>query len=265
MDLNELTGGDKPATQPETPAPTPTPEPAPSPVANSGEPAAPPAAADQDKMVPLSALDAERKGRKDWKEKYLRMEGETALLKHQLEEARRASQPAPAQRQVQEAEFPDPIIDPQGYRDAVVGLARQSAMNERLTSQEESVKEKHGTDAVEAAWTRFSAAAQASPALRAEIGGARNPWAKLMEWDKKQAAQAEIGDDPAAFREKLEKEIREKIAAESGQQPTPTNPGASPPLNIPSSLATAPNVGNRGVPQFTGPSPLTDFVRTPRH
>lgn len=263
MDLNELVGSDKTPTQPETPAPAPTPEVAPAPVAQ-GETAAPPAAADPDKMVPFSALDAERKGRKDWKEKALRTEGEVALLKQQLEQLRKAPVATPTP-QAQEAEFPDPILDPQGYRDAVIGMARQTAQNERLTTQEEAVKEKHGHDAVESAWSRFTAAAQNSPALRAEIGGARNPWAKLMEWDKKQAAQAEIGDDPVAYREKLEKELRAKWEAEQGQQPTPTNPAASPALNIPASLATAPNVGNRGVPQFTGPSPLTDLVRSPRH
>lgn len=259
MDLNELIGGDKSATQPETPATTPTPEVAPTPVANPGDTAAPPAAADQGTMVPFSALDAERKGRKDWKEKALRYEGEMNLLKHQLEEARRPPSPAPQQREA-EAEFPDPILDPEGYRKAVRAEALNSARAERLNDDEEAMVEKHGKDKVETAF----AALQADPAEFQRISRGRKPWTALMKWAEDHEARKEIGDDPKAYRERLEKEIREKIAAESGQ-PVPTNPGAPPPLNIPASLATAPNVGNRGVPQFTGPSPLTDLVRTPRH
>lgn len=243
--------GDKPVTQTETPAAAPTPEPAPAPAA-SGDPAAPPAASVDDKLVPLSALDAERKGRKDWKEKALRIEGENALLKHQLEQAMKgaAQQPQPEARR---DDFPDPILDPEGYRSAVRAEAVQLARAERLNEDEESAVEKHGKDAVEAAFAEL----QKDPAEFQRISQGRKPWTALMKWAEGRKVRDEIGDDPAAFRARIEKEIREKIAAEAAG--TPAAPGQPQPLSIPQSLATTPSVQARSAPAFTGPTPLSDI------
>jgi phytoene dehydrogenase-like protein len=256
-----LNGKDEPETQ-TTAQPAPEPVVADAPVV-SGDDAAPPAANVDEKLVPLSAVEAERKGRKDWKEKALRTEGENALLKRQLEEFQRAPRPTasaqPPQGQgLPVPELPDPYLDPEGYRAAVVETARIERLNDRWLDQEESAKEKFGEEAVEAAFAALSEAAKSDPSLAVKVRGARNPWVEIVNWHKKQQAQAEIGDDPTAFREKLEKEIREKIAAESGQPPAP-NQSAAPAPRIPQSLASTPSVAGRSSVPFTGPDKLGDI------
>lgn len=89
-----------------------------------------------------------------------------------------------------------------------------------------------------------------------------NRYAAAVQWHKRQLAQAEIGDDPAKYREKLEAEIREKVLAElngtqqqAQQQPAPV---------MPSNLAGARNVGARSGPAWSGPAPLQDIFNRAR-
>lgn len=225
----------------------------------SGDDATPPVANVDEKTVPLSALDAERKGRKDWKEKAIRSEGEIAALRRQLEDATKAPAPQATPQQQAGPALPDPFLDPEGYAAAVEQRAELRALNTRWLDQEETAKDKFGEEAVEAAFAALSEAAKSDPSLAHKVRGARNPWVEIVNWHKKQQAQAEVGDDPAAFRERVRKEEREKLLAEqNGESPTPTSPAAPAP-RIPQSLASTPSAAARSSMPFTGPDKLGDI------
>lgn len=83
----------------------------------------------------------------------------------------------------------------------------------------------------------------------------RHPYGTLVEWHKKREAAQEIGDDPAAYRERLKAELlAEMQSAPAASAPTPV---------MPSNLAGARNVGSRSGPAWSGPQPLNDiFDRT---
>ena len=87
-----------------------------------------------------------------------------------------------------------------------------------------------------------------------------NRYAAAVQWHKRQLAQAEIGDDPAKYRERLEAELREKITAELNG----TQQQARPAPVMPSNLAGARNTAPRSGPAWSGPASLQDiFDRRP--
>jgi hypothetical protein len=198
-----------------------------------GEPTSP----STEKHVPLAALEAERNQRKDWKEKAIRAEAERDALRTQYE---RAAQP------VQQEERPaDPIqvmqqrmVD-QHYNTSFL-LARQSY--------------KDLDDKV----TVFMEAAKANPALVAAMAQQAHPYEFAYREAERMMLQKEMGDDPTAYRAKIEAEIREKIMAEMGQS-AQTNPAAGA-ARIPQSLAGARSSAGRSTPAFTGPQPLDDIL-----
>lgn len=112
----------------------------------------------------------------------------------------------------------------------------------------------HGNEAVNAAYAELENRINADPAsMRAEyqrIMGSPNPWGELVKWHRKDTALREVGDDPAAFEQKL----RDRILAElSGTRVLPSN------------LAGARNAGTRSGPAWGGPQTIKDiFDRTTR-
>ena len=59
-------------------------------------------------------------------------------------------------------------------------------------------------------------AGQLDPADYRRVVNSPNRYAEAVRWHERQAARAEIGDDPAAFKARLEAELRDKILAELG-------------------------------------------------
>ena len=117
-------------------------------------------------------------------------------------------------------------------------------------------EEKHGADAVKEAYQALAAEMQSNPSSQAEyqaIMQARHPYGALVDWHKKRQVASEIGNDPAAYREKLKAEL---LAEMQAQQPEPVQ-SATPVM--PSNLAGARNVGSRSGPAWSGPQPLTDI------
>src|SRR6185503_12259288 len=80
-----------------------------------------------------------------------------------------------------------------------------------------------------------------------------NRYAAAVQWHKAQLAKAEIGDDPAAFRAKIEAEILAKhgLTQEGGAAQQQQKPAV-----MPSNLAGARNVGSRSGPAWSGPPSL---------
>jgi len=125
---------------------------------------------------------------------------------------------------------------------------------------------KYGDDKVAEAEQAFLDAVKSNrldPADFQKVTGSPNRYAAAVQWHQRQIAQSEIGDDPAAFKAKVEAELREKITAElqqgEGQQAQQRQ------ATMPSNFANARNVGNRGTgPAWSGPSTIDDIFNRQR-
>ncbi|OUM01664.1 hypothetical protein [Variovorax sp. JS1663] len=200
--------------QEQQPASGSTVEPQPGQPGEGGAPTAP----ENEKHVPLAALEAERKGRQDWKEKAIRYEEELKALRAQ-------GQP---QQQPQQ-------LDP-------IQLVQQQLVNERFNTSEMVARSKYAD--LDAVVEEFAQAAEKNPALRMALQQSANPYEYAYREGKRIQMLKEIGDDPAAYRAKVEAEIRAQI-----QPSTPSTP-------LPASLAGARSTATRSAPSFTGPTPL---------
>jgi hypothetical protein len=189
--------------------------------AAEGAPAAPDT---QEKHVPLSALEAERKGRQDWKEKAIRAEEEAKQLRERMQQFQNPQQQQAA-----------PQIDP--------------LVNTRMDFSEMLLRQelKEATD-IDEKIMAFKQAAQADPSLVAAMMSNPHPWKFAYEKARQMEMLKEIGTDPAAYRAKLEAEIRAQLQSAQPQAPAP--------LNVPASLNGARSVAPRNAPTFSGPTPL---------
>jgi hypothetical protein len=190
-------------------------------------------------MVPLKALEEERKGRQDWKEKAIRFEEE---LKHLR------AQPPQSQGQQQQSQPVEMDFD-------------MRLLNERLNTSEMLLRAKH--DDVDDKLKVFQEAASKNPALGAELLQQRHPY----EWMYKQAqrfqAMSEIGEDPAAYRERVRAELLAEIqqqGAATDHQPAAAAAQVAAKPAIPQSLATARSAAPRTAPVWTGPTSLNDIL-----
>lgn len=196
-----------------------------------GEPTSP----STDKHVPLAALEAERSQRKDWKEKALRLEGEMKAMREQRE---RVQQPQEEQRQMDPIQVMQQRMVDQHYNTSML-LAKQSYKD---LDEKVSV---------------FMEAAQQNPALVAAMQQQAHPYEFAYREAERMLLQKEMGNDPTAYRAKLEAEIREKVMAEMVQ----TNPSGTPAApRIPTSLAGARSSAGRTASAFTGPTDLNDIL-----
>lgn len=192
-------------------------------------------ASEHDKQVPLSALEAERKGRQDWKEKAIRFEEE---LKHL-----RAQQSQPQAQQPSQPQSMTPEM---------------ALLNERFNISEMMAREKY-TD-LDEKMEVFQKAASENPALGAELAKQKHPYEWMYKHATKLQALAEIGDDPTAYEQKL----RDKIMAEiqASQQPAETQqPATQAAPVLPKTLATTRSAGPRSAPTWTGPTSLNDILK----
>jgi hypothetical protein len=197
--------------------------------------AAPPAATKQEGSIPIQALLDEPEKRQK--------------AERDLEEWRRRATP------VEQPKRPDVFQDP----DAAFNFERsQFAERDRLTrvevSQEMMRMLKDDYDEMEKV---FVEEAMRNPALAAQNANHPFPAKHAYETAKKLLATREIGDDPTAYREKLEKEIREKVLAELQQQPTTQTPQTS---AFPTSLSSVRNAAPRNGPAWGGPTPLNQII-----
>jgi hypothetical protein len=101
---------------------------------------------------------------------------------------------------------PDPLLDPEGYREHVLEEARQERLRER---RDESMEKAHEANPEE-----FAAAYKAAtengviPELKARMNNSRDPGKELLAWHREQKVKAEVGTDPTAW---LEKKLEERL------------------------------------------------------
>lgn len=195
-------------------------------------------------MVPLKALEEERKGRQDWKEKAIR--AEAAL------EALRTQQPQPQAAQAQQP----------------VEMDLQTVLlNERFNNSEMLLRAKH--DDVDEMVKVFQSAVAKNPALGVEMGRQVNPYGWMYDQAKRIQAMEEIGSDPAAYRQKLRDELMAELQAKQAQASTDVSAAAQTPAVaaqpvIPKTLATARSAAPRSAPTWTGPTSLSDILNSKR-
>lgn len=173
--------------------------------------------------------------RRDWKAEAI---AETERLKA-LEAAKPNVEQPKAAEPAGIPPAPDPIVDPEGF----IKHQQFVAFNERLNVSEMLVREKF--EDVDEKIAAFKEEAAQNPALMQRLQTERHPWKWAYEHGAKALARREIGDDPAAFRAKIEAELREKLLAEIGAQAAPAAaPAAARPV-LPPDLSGARSVSGR--------------------
>lgn len=289
--LNTFLGDDSPDAEP-TPAVVPTdPSPAPEPAQPDPEPALEPVdatptevPADPPPVDPvdapaepvegeqtpadvkglLAAVQATRRQREDHKGRADKLEGELAAHKAELEALRKAAltpppappQPAAPVVQQQPAEpvpIPNPLEDPAGWQ----AYQSQVMLNERLNTSETILRSQIPDEDIDAKMEVFKKACDSNPSLRIQLAQQAHPWKWAYSHAQKLMAMDEIGADPAAYRSKLETELRAKIEAELLEKAAAATPEpaaalapvaaapAAPRPNIPASIATTRSAGPR--------------------
>lgn len=218
------------------------------------------------RMVPQQALHAE-------KQKVKRYTEEVADFRKQLSETnaaweRRMAQLVEAVKPKQEQQEVDPVSAFFENPDAAARNANApqfEQISQTLQANAQLIAGiKYGDDKVAEAEQAFLSAMnnrQLDPADYQKVVSSPNRYAAAVQWHKAQQAKAEIGDDPAAYRAKLEAEILAKhgLTAEGGaavqqqQQPNPV---------MPSNLAGVRNVGSRSGPAWSGPPSLNEIFDT---
>jgi hypothetical protein len=233
------------------PKPEPTPKGTPEPAEDDADP---PSALEGEPVIPRRAYEDERRKRQDWKEKAARAEGERDALRRQLEEAQRLPPPPP--QPVYQPPPPDPQTDPAGYQRYVQQVEFSREVNRNLNYSEWLLRDKIGDEAVAELQTEFQQMAKEDEGLFMKMYNQPHPYRWMQQQVEKHRAMREVGDDPAAYRAKIEAEARAKWEQEARTQPAPVSPAAG----MQPSLATARSVAGRTTPGWTGEPSLDDVV-----
>jgi len=218
------------------------------------------------KTVPHEALHAEKQKVKRYTEEVSSLRKEIADRDAAWE--RRIAQLIDAQKPKPEPQQkPDWFENPEG--------ATRHEVQQTVTPQLDQITQtlmanaqivagiKYGDDKVAEAEQAFIDAVKSQkldPADFQKVANSPNRYAAAVQWHQRQLAQAEIGDDPAAYKAKLEAEVREKVLAElqqgEGQQTQQRQ------ATMPSNFATARNVANRSNgPAWSGPASIQDIFK----
>jgi hypothetical protein len=213
----------------------------------------------QSKMVPHEALHAEKQKVKRYTEEVSEFRRSNEALQRQVAELlqrvpipKQEAPPKPDWYENPEAATRDAVqttVSPQieQINQTLLAIAKDNA----ITRFDEAT--------VNTAEQEFIKALQSKtldPADYQKVVSSPNRYAAAVQWHKAQLAKAEIGDDPAAFRAKVEAEILAKhgLTQEGGAAQQQQKPPV-----MPSNLAGARNVGSRSGPAWSGPPSLEDI------
>jgi hypothetical protein len=250
-----------PQAAPEAPAPKPEAkaEPAAKPATTKLEPedeVDPPEALDGEPVIPRRAYEDERRKRQDWKLRAVEAETKHKELQRQLDEAtRRATAPPPQQQQAPQQPPPDPVTDPRGYAQYVEQREAQRELNARLNNSEMYIRDKVGDEKLSEYVEEFRQLANADPTLFGKLYSQPHPYAWLTREVDRLRLVRDVGDDPAAFRARIEAEARTRWEAEAKAAPA-----VSPAAGMQPSLGTARSVAGRTAGAWSGEPSLDDVL-----
>lgn len=212
--------------------------------------AEPPAAASQQAPepphVPREALQDERRKRQELERKLQEYEA-------------RLKQPQPPQQEAK----PDWFANPEEAAAYMRQEIERQNFETRIVLSEQIMAERHSD--YEQMRDVFAEAAAKAPMLAQQLVQAPNPAKFAYDMGRKIHMQREIGDDPEAYKAKLEADFRKKygIPDEPNGQPSAPVQQRTPSAPVPKSLAKTPSAQPRNsVGQFAhkGPTPLEDII-----
>ena len=215
----------------------------------------PPEPLEGEPVIPRRAYEDERRKRQDWKARAVQAETRHQELQRQLEDAQRRATAPPPQPQAPPQPPPDPATNPQGWAQHVVQQQQAALLNERLNNSEMMLADKIGAEKLSEYVSEFRNLANADPTLFGKLYSQPHPYAWLTREVDRLRLVRDVGDDPAAFRAKIEAEARAKWEAEAKAQPAP-----SPAAGMQPSLGTARSVAGRTAGAWTGEPSLEDVV-----
>lgn len=214
--------------------------------------------------IPVAALQAEReKGKKRYTEAVESFEKKLAEQAQQFDakfnQLFAQLVPKPAQPEPEHA--PDIWTDPDAYLQRGVQQAVSPVMGQLKAMQRGMAELQFKPEVVAEAEKAFNTAANEGKLPKEfiqQINGSPNPWAAAVHWHQQQTAMAEIGSDPAAYKQKLRDELKAELMAEFQQGQQPGAQRAAPVM--PGNFATGRNVGARSGPAYAGPPNLDDIL-----
>ena len=216
----------------------------------------PPEALEGEPVIPRRAYEDERRKRQDWKARAVEAETKHKELMRQLEDAQRRATAPPPQPQAPPQPPPDPAVDPRGYHQYMEQRQAAADLNQRLNVSEIMLREKIGDEKLNQYVEEFRGMAEADPTLFGKLYSQPHPYNWLTREVERQRTLRDVGDDPAAFRAKIEAEARAKWEAEVKAAPPPVSPAAG----LQPSLATARSVAGRTAGAWTGEPSLEDVL-----
>jgi hypothetical protein len=246
------------APAPEKAAPEAKAEPAAKPDKAKPEPedeADPPEALEGEPVIPRRAYEDERRKRQDWKARAVEAETKHKDLQRQFEDAQRRATAPPPQQQAPPQPPPDPATNPQGWAQHVVQQQQAALLNERLNNSEMMLSDKIGAEKLSEYVNEFRQMANADPTLFGKLYSQPHPYAWLTREVDRLRLVRDVGDDPQAFRAKIEAEARARWEQEAKAQPAP-----SPAAGMQPSLGTARSVAGRTAGAWTGEPSLDDVL-----
>ena len=215
----------------------------------------PPEPLEGEPVIPRRAYEDERRKRQDWKARAVEAETKHKELQRQFEDAQRRATTPPPQPQAPPQPPPDPATNPQGWAQHVVQQQQAALLNERLNNSEMMLADKIGAEKLSEYVNEFRNLANADPTLFGKLYSQPHPYAWLTREVDRLRLVRDVGDDPAAYREKILAEERVKWEAEAKAQPAP-----SPAAGMQPSLGTARSVAGRTAGAWSGEPSLEDVL-----
>lgn len=170
-------------------------------------------------------------------------------LKHQLDSIRnqmdRREQPREAPK------VPDMFEDPQGYQQYMQQQVQGATTQMKLEFSRFHAEREFGKEAIDEVMEYFNQHPQLSHQFMTEA----SPFHAAKAYVDAQKTAQEIGSDPAAYRAKLEKDIRAQIEAEMAAKQVQEMAGKKAP-----SLAGVNGSGGKTDPGWQGPTDLNALI-----
>jgi hypothetical protein len=140
--------------------------------------------------------------------------------------------------QQEKAEYPDPLLDPRGYRESLERSFEVRLTNERREMSLQMARRTY-KDEFDEAYT--TAQKHVDPALRARMQQSSDPGETLIGWYRELKVRAEVGNDPKAYREKVRSEFLKdpefrKAAMEAWRSEASTQAKGRPNTQLPPSM-----------------------------
>jgi hypothetical protein len=223
------------------------------------------------RMVPIRAVQEEREKRRKYTDEVTDLRAQiSAFQRNQDEMAAYLRQQIQAQRQApqqpqqpQEFNWDDPRSEISRAVQAALNPIGATVQNLRETTSRNRAYDKHGEEKVNAAYSRMETLVRehgpAHPVYQA-IMRSGDMWGDLVNWHSQASLQDEIGNDPAAYEERIRAKLIEQLKSEGvpvGSQGSPRVAASALPTSLSGVRSSAPRTG----PGWSGPSSIKDILK----